>query len=538
MGLGTSNRRPSRLWCVVMVSTDVNEHSRLKIQENLDAAKVHDARRKLGQFATPSSLALEMLQYAHTVLHQTEIRFLDPAFGTGVFYSALLSFFPRDRIKTATGLEIDKAYWHAAMDLWNHEPSLNLQLADFTRTSPPKSQCEKFNLIICNPPYVRHQAMAVSEKQRLADLVTKTVGIRPSGYSGLYCYFLMLSHNWMSTNGLAGWLIPSEFMDVNYGRQVKEYLLSQVTLLRIHRFNPCDVQFNDALVSSAIVWFNNSIPPSNHAVEFSYGGTLLKPSVSKHVPMGILKELPKWSGLPLISYVQTPNGVTGKLGDFFTIKRGIATGANDFFVLTQEKAEKLQIPAECLKPVLPPPRYLSIDKVEADHKGKPLIDQNLLLLSCDLPEETVRKNYPALWSYLQQGKEQKIDNRYICGHRSPWYSQENRPPAPFLFNIMGRPGNTKRKPYRFILNKSQGTATNVYLMLYPKPHLQEMLNRDPNLLEEVWRVLNGIPLSDLLKEGRVYGGGLYKVEPKELRRVSTGQLMQLILRHQETELHS
>ena len=55
----------------------------------------------------------------------------------------------------------------------------------------------------------------------------------------------------MADDGLAAWLIPSEFMDVNYGRAIKEYLLNQVTLLRIHRFDPSDVQFNDALVSSA-----------------------------------------------------------------------------------------------------------------------------------------------------------------------------------------------------------------------------------------------------------------------------------------------
>ena len=475
-----------------MVSTEVIERSRLEVQKNLDAAKVHDARRKLGQFATPSSIAVEMLEYARRLLPQADIRFFDPAFGTGVFYSALLSIFPRERIKSGMGLEIDKAYWHAAIDLWNHEPTLDLQLADFTRTSAPKLQYEKFNLIICNPPYVRHHAMVLSEKRRLIDLVNSSIGIKPSGYSGLYSYFLMLSHNWMVKNGLAGWLIPSEFMDVNYGKQLKEYLLSKVTLLRIHRFNPSETQFDDALVSSAVVWFRNSIPPSNHTVEFTYGGTLLNPSVSKHVPIAILKDVPKWSGFPLSSYEPNLEGEDAKLGNFFTIKRGIATGANEFFVLTKEKAGKLQIPVQFLKPLLPPPRDINIDKVEADQKGNPIIEQKLFLLSCDLPEETVKKEYPALWSYFQQGKEQKLTERYICGHRSPWYSQENRPAAPFLFNIMGRPDNSKRKPYRFVLNKSQATATNVYLMLYPKPRLQEILNQDPNLLEEIWRVLNEI----------------------------------------------
>ena len=515
-----------------MVSTEIIERSRLEMQKNIDNGKVHDARRKLGQFATPCSLAIEMLEYAHRFLPQSDIQFFDPAFGTGVFYSALLSIFPRNRIKSAIGLEIDEAYWKAAIDLWNQEPPLDLQLADFTQTSAPKLQNEKFNLTICNPPYVRHHAMSSREKLRLGDLVTETVGIRPSGYSGLYCYFLLLSHNWMSKNGLAGWLIPSEFMDVNYGKQVKEYLLTKVTLLHIHRFDPSEVQFNDSLVSSAIVWFKNSLPPSNQFVEFSYGGTLLKPTVSKHFPVSTLKSARKWSGFPTNSYDVTQNLENKTLEDFFSIKRGIATGANEFFLLTQEKAEKLQIPKQFLKPVLPPPRQLNVTEIKADQKGNPILDQGIVLLSCNLPEETVQKEYSMLWRYLLQGKEQKINDGYICKHRSPWYSQENRPAAPFIFNIIGRPSNSKRKPYRFVLNKSLATATNNYLMLYPKPLLQELLNQDPSLLDEIWQILNEIPLNNLLREGRVYGGALYKIEPKELRRVVSDQLTQLIIKYQ------
>lgn len=55
--------------------------------------------------------------------------------------------------------------------------------------------------------------------------------------------------------------MPSEFMDVNYGASVKRYLLDKVTLLHIHRFDPKEVQFGDALVSSAVVWFSKRSRP-------------------------------------------------------------------------------------------------------------------------------------------------------------------------------------------------------------------------------------------------------------------------------------
>lgn len=44
----------------------------------------------------------------------------------------------------------------------------------------------------------------------------------------------------------------------------QSYLLKQVTLLRIHRFDPADIQFGDAVVSSAVVWFRKTPPPRRH----------------------------------------------------------------------------------------------------------------------------------------------------------------------------------------------------------------------------------------------------------------------------------
>ena len=56
-------------------------------------------------------------------------------------------------------------------------------------------------------------------------------------------------------------------------------------------------------------------------------------------------------------------------------------------------------------------------------------------------------------------------------------------------------------------------------MLYPKPILARAFERDPEIARKVWTYLNGIDMPSLLGEGRVYGGGLYKMEPKELANV-------------------
>ena len=130
---------------------------------------------------------------------------------------------------------------------------------------------------------------------------------------------------------------------VKYGQPIKEYLMQQVTLLHIHRFSPDEVQFEDALVSSAVVWLKKESPSSNHKVKFSYGGTLLKPEISGQVSLDVLCQTTKWTRFPKrlgkVSSVSMPHttNVNLKLSDLFRVTRGLATGANRFFILTPEQ---------------------------------------------------------------------------------------------------------------------------------------------------------------------------------------------------------
>jgi hypothetical protein len=452
------------------------------------------------------------------------IRFLDPAFGTGAFYSALLRTFGFDRIANATGYEIDGEYAETAKLLCRGMP-LDIHVRDFTHAAPPSENAARANLLICNPPYVRHHHLSPEEKNRLQRLVRTKTGFRLNGLSGLYCYFMCLSSAWMARDGLAGWLVPSEFMDVNYGREVKRYLLEQVELLRVHVFEAEDVQFEDALVSSAIVWFWNRKPGKGHLVEIACGGTFESPRRIARVSIEELAHVLKWRRVAKGSPAADHASQGSRLGDLFEIKRGIATGHNSFFVLTEEQVREQRLPARFLMPILPSPRYLPGDEIAADRTGKPLIKPRLYLLSCDLPEAQVRAEYPTLWQYLKQGTH-GISTRYLCRHRSPWYAQEIRPPAPFLCRYMARlPRSGNRPPFRFILNHSKATAPNVYLMLYPRAALRRLLDSDSKLATLVWQALNEIPTQVLLGEGRVYGGGLYKLEPRELANTPADTVM-------------
>src|SRR5688572_33152123 len=100
-------------------------------------------RNKLGQFATPARLAEDIVGYALSLLPKNaKISFLDPALGTGSFFSALVRALPASRIKSALGYEIDSIYAQAAQELWN-STCLQIIVADFLQASIPATKSDR-----------------------------------------------------------------------------------------------------------------------------------------------------------------------------------------------------------------------------------------------------------------------------------------------------------------------------------------------------------------------------------------------------------
>jgi methylase of polypeptide subunit release factors len=170
-------------------------------QQRLDVLLGNEGKNKLGQFATPPSLAIEIMQHLWKLWRKPEetVRFLEPALGTGAFYSALRQVFPDEAINKSLGIEIDPNYTQAAMSTWRGS-GIEIVRGDFTRQKLPSRE-GRFNLIATNPPYVRHHHLGLGDKSRLKRRVLGEVGLSISGLAGLYCYFLLLADQWLAEGG-------------------------------------------------------------------------------------------------------------------------------------------------------------------------------------------------------------------------------------------------------------------------------------------------------------------------------------------------
>lgn len=495
---------------------------RIDLQIFLDEKKSLLERNKLGQFATPSPLAKEIVQETLKIFDQKNIKLLEPSVGTGSFILNLLDSLPPDtNIEKIIGVEKDSLYGEASKEFYeNILIDLNYIISDFTDLEP----VEKVNLILANPPYVRHHY--ISNKLELVGKVLDKTGIKLSGLSGLYIYFILLSHDWLEDGGIACWLIPSEFLDVNYGKKLKDYLLKDVTTLKIHRFDTAQSKFSDALVSSAVVWYKKNPPPLNHQINFTFGESISDPVISKKVNSEDLVNESKWSRFPQ-NDIRKDTGEP-RLKDYFRISRGIATGENTFFILTKDEVIERNLPFDQFRPILPRPKDLESLHIQSDSVGLPIVEKQLFVLNTLLTIEKIKEIYPTLYEYLEEGIKREVNQRHLCKTRKFWYYQEQRKSSLFYCSYIGRAKDSGKSPFKFIYNESKAIVNNSYLILYPLPNLEEVLNKYPQLASKIISCLNNLDASFMTDEGRIYGGGMQKMEPKELGNVNANAIAKLI----------
>jgi len=190
-----------------------------------------------------------------------------------------------------------------------------------------------------------------------------------------------------------------------------------------------------------------------------------------------------------------------------SFRRGIATGANGFFLLSKDRVGALGIGLERCFPCVGRASdvagliYRPTDFSTAAARGGKLF---LLNLADPLTEAERR--------YVREGKEQALNTRFLLANRRPWYSMEQRPVAPIWAAVFGR-GNQK-----FVFNEAGVRCLTNFHCIYPAS-TDEVLQRALTLC------LNASSVREASKlHGRVYGGGLSKFEPNDLKSIQVPDL--------------
>ena len=457
-------------------------------------------RKKFAQFFTPEPIAQIMVNWL--LGNDSVSTLLEPAFGVGVFSRLLLNSQKGVQI---TGFDVDPVIFEIAKENFNDFSNVNLLLEDYLFNDWDN----KYDAVVCNPPYFKFHDY---QNRRALEEIKKKLKINLSGFTNVYTLFLLKSIYQLNENGRAAYIVPSEFLNSNYGKYVKEYLLTSNTLRHIIIFDFKQNVFDDALTTSAIILLAKD--KNDKQICFSiinnirqldeistiinvYPDTIGKNIINKEV----LNPNIKWR-----AYYQKQQSQEYKnlspFKDMAKVVRGIATGANDYFTFNNKKAKKYSINEDFLLPCIT--KSKDVDKpFFTSETFERLKKENANTYLFDAGKKVTDEN---VLHYIDMGLQAGIHQKYLTSKRNPWYLLENRPPAPIWVGVFNRNG------IKFVRNEAGISNLTAFHCIYPVNNLFNNIGID---------LLFAYLLTDIAKQifndnRREYGDGLKKFEPNDL----------------------
>lgn len=457
-------------------------------------------RKFYAQFFTPISLADVMVDWL--VKKDDLVSILEPAFGLGVFSRCLMR--RKDKLDVK-GFEIDDNILQESKKLYGTK--INLLHQDYMYNDWDN----KYDGIICNPPYFKFHDY---DNKKVIEEIETRLSCKLNGFTNLYTLFLLKSIHQLKPGGRCAYIVPSEFLNSDYGALVKHHLLKTRALRHIIVFNFEESLFEDALTTSCLVLCENGTDCDTvrfTALPALKGSELIKRCVNGDIPDDVFSRIYAFSDIdPDIKwrkYYQESNVYRYSnlvpFSLYAKVMRGIATGANDFFVFNKGKAVELGINEEHLLPCVckcadvKGPLFTEKDFLKLRNE-----DKNVYLLDAvGTEDENILK-------YLKMGISKGIDKKYLTSSRNPWYALENRPPSPIWVTVFNRKG------LRFIRNLAGVHNLTTFHCVYPKHTLYNDVSDD---------LLFAYLQTDIAKEifadnCREYGNGLQKFEPNDLNK--------------------
>jgi len=457
-------------------------------------------RKKYAQFFTPELISDFMASW---ILggKKGKLEILEPAFGLGVFCKSLYKLNPQIRV---VGYDIDKTIYGYANQGFG-KPEYNVSI--YNENYITASWTDKYDGIICNPPYLKFHDY---DNSTLIPIVNSKLHTRLNGFTNIYTLFLLKSIYQMKEGSRMAYIIPSEFLNSDYGVEVKRTLIQSGVLKHVIIVDFTQCAFDDALTTACILLCEND--PNSDFIYFSNIKNIdeLRSSMDEYKTYASRQLNPevKWKQY----YEDNKSSQYNNLVPFSTfakVSRGIATGANDYFTFNTSKIDSFNIPESTFRRCICHAADVKTQIfTETDFEN--LVNGNKTVF---LFNGRIDENEPHVKKYIRLGEETGVDKKYLTASRNPWYALENRLPSPIWVSVFNRKG------LRFVRNKAGVYNLTTFHCVYNTGVI------DTDILF-VYLVTN-VAKEIFLDNSRQYGNGLVKFEPNDLNKGNIVDLRKL-----------
>ena len=210
----------------------------MTLEQKYIASTSLDHRKRYAQFFTPEKIAEFMCQWVLQGKQKTRV--LEPAYGLGIF-SRILA---QNATLPVDAYEIDGQIFASAVTA--RPNGVNLRNEDYFASD----WNAKYDAIVCNPPYLKFHDY---DNATYIPDVNNHLGTKLNGFTNLYTLFLLKSIAQLQDGGRLAYIIPSEFLNSDYGVEVKHALIESNTLHHIIVIDFTECAFDDALTTACIL---------------------------------------------------------------------------------------------------------------------------------------------------------------------------------------------------------------------------------------------------------------------------------------------
>lgn len=456
--------------------------------------------KSTGSYYTPDILAEFIVDRAIRYFKiKPTLRVLEPSCGDGVFLQA----FQNANIKGEIFLDaVEKNL--RAIKLANKN---TLRLNEKIKTTFMHSDFLKVNLVsgydlvIGNPPYIGRKLLTEQQKSVCAKIHISG-GLTAKSIRNIWPAFVIKSSQLLNENGMLALVLPGELLQVNYAKEIQNYLEKNFLSVEILAFE--NLVFS-ALGQDVVVVFAYK---SSKSLGVRYAKVKSVEKLDQPIEFVKRESLTanKWSNFSLedddLHFLNTISKNVKAVSSYCSSSPGIVTGANNFFIVNKEIVDKYKLEAYS-KPILQKSSLVGSGVSFRDSQLKKLQDSNERCFLIDLGDTPYKTLPLEVKSYLQIGKKNNVHAGYKCRNRTPWYN------IPVVWTPIGMFFKRLHLYPKIVRNDAKALVTDTAYRIIPGANY--------NIESIIYSFYNSLTLAFCELKGRYYGGGVLELTPLEFK---------------------
>ncbi len=471
-------------------------------------------RKARGAFFTPDELAQELVAGAVT---RADARVLEPSCGEACFLAHSWA-----RLRSLGATEVQAAGQLFGCEL--HHDSAQAARASLRRRGADASivTCDffdyvpdgQFDAVVGNPPYIRYQDFSGESRQKALSRA-ESCGVRLSALCSSWAPFIVACVGLLAPGGNLGMVLPAELLTVGYAAPVRRLLLESFASLDVTLYE--ERVFPEVQEEVVLLLARGKGVGRAGSITVHHRESLGSPVDDATAEVEVPADGSRWSALLNAGEqpaCDLPESFC-RLSEWGRVSLGAVTGDNGFFTLPQARLAEFGIDERDTLPLVPP---------GSQHLRK-LTYGPAQKADCRANGQSTRLFYPdaenlsgEALAYIAYGESLGVSQRYKCRVRRPWWRVPiPKQPADILVTYMND----------VTVQLCTNEAGAVHLNSVHGVRLTDGLRQLGRELLPL-AALNSLTALSAEMEGRQYGGGLLKMEPREAAalKVPSPQTMQ------------